>query len=361
MVKDDPMLVQLNTFLDEKKINDGWTYDIIQASDKTDWIATSTGGLLRGNSEQFQQYTTDHGLSSNRIQGITEDHNGLLWFATFRGISSFDGSKFRNYGGENGIPKHRFEDAFCDSKGTVWFSSWGSGVLGFDGATWTTLDTSDGLADNRVYSIEESPEGRLHLSTSSGLTFYQPTTVRPKVWIQSVRTDKGSVQIDALPEIATGTRVSLQFNSIDFQTNPEKRQYRTRIHGPDETGDWSHPINSDAFEWLPTLPGSFLIEAQAISRDLQYSHPTQLALTVIVPWFRNAWIIGPAVCLFLGITGTAFGIAGATTKTGAHHEISSAKRIGSKRKCCRINKPRTRLSVRQKNQLKAPIVRRPFS
>ena len=304
---DDPMLTQLNTFLTENKINDGWSYDIIQASDKTHWIATSGGGLLRGNTEKFLQYTTDDGLPSNRIQGITEDQNGQIWFATFRGITSFDGSQFRNYGGENGIPKHRFEDAFCDSKGTVWFSSWGSGVLGFDGATWTTLDTSDGLADNRVYSIEESADGRLHFSTSSGLTFYQPTTVRPKVWIQSVRTDKGSVQLDALPEIATGTRVSLQFNSIDFQTNPEKRQYRTRIHGPGERGEWNHPVKSDAFEWLPTLPGHFLIEAQAIDRDLQYSHPTQLALTVIIPWFRNAWIIGPAACLFLGITGTAFG------------------------------------------------------
>ena len=307
LVSNDPMLAQLKTFLNENKIKEGSVYDIIQASDKTHWIATYKDGLLRGSKEHFRQYTIDDGLPSNRIQGIVEDQKGLIWFATFRGITSFDGSQFRNYGGENGIPKHRFEDAFCDSKGTVWFSSWGSGVVGFDGATWTSLDTSDGLADNRVYNTEESADGRLHFSTTSGLTFYQPTTVRPKVLIQSVRTDKGSVRLDALPEIATGTRVSLQFNSIDFQTNPEKRQYRTRIHGPGETGEWSHPVKSDAFEWLPPLSGSFLIEAQAISRDLQYSHPTQLALTVIVPWFRNAWIIGPAACLFLGITGTAFG------------------------------------------------------
>lgn len=307
VIKDDPMVTQLNSFIDENSIDTGWIYNIMRAGDATFWIATSKAGLLRGTSDQIQHYTTNDGLPHNRIQGIAEGKDGRLWFATYRGITSFDGETFQNYGGKNSIPKHRIENAFCDSKGTLWFSSWGSGVLAYDGAAWTSLDTSDGLADNRVYSIQENPDGRLHFCTSGGLTFYQPSTVRPKVWVQSVRTDKGSVQINSLPEISTGTRVSVQFNSIDFQTDPEKRQYRTRIHGPGESGLWSLPVKSDAFEWLPEFPGSFLIETQSINRDLQYSHPAQMALTVFVPWFRNAWIIGPAACLFLGITGTAFG------------------------------------------------------
>ena len=304
--KNDPTIQQLSTFLAENQLEVGWFYDVFKDQEGTLWIGTREGGIIRGKADSFRQFTTIDGLPSNRVHAIAQDESGRHWFATYRGIISYDGDRFQRYTNANNTPQHKFEDAFRDSQGIIWFASWGHGVIGFNGEAWTSLDHRDGLGDNRVFSVNEDRNGLLYFNTSNGLTTYRRSDIRPKVWVQSIQTDQGEVQSDELPDILTGTRVSVQFNSIDFQTRPEKRQYRTRIHGPRETTEWSTPRASDIFEWIPTTPGDYMIEAQAINRDLRYSLATQLPFRVIQPWFRNAWIISPIALLFLGITGTAF-------------------------------------------------------
>ncbi len=306
VIRDDPTLTQAHNFISENGIKPGWIYDLQQTADGNLWVASSLGGLLRYSSQDTLQFTTADGLPSNRIQGITEDQHDKLWLATYRGVASFDGSQFHTYTNAFNTPQHRFEDVLCDSNNILWFSSWGRGVVGFDGEIWTSLDESDGLGDNRVFSIHEDQSGLLYLNTSNGLTTYRRSDVRPTVRVKSIQTDQGAVDLSLIPSVATGTRITIQLSSIDFQTRPEKRQYRIRFHGPDSTTDWSPPQTDDLFEWIPSRSGEYLIEVQAINRDLRYSEPTQVAFTVYHPWYQNAWVIGPAGFLFLGITGTAF-------------------------------------------------------
>ena len=256
--KKHPIIQQLTTFLSENQLKVSWFYDVFQDQEDTLWIATREGGVLYGNAEGFQQLTTRDGLPSNRVQSISQDELGRIWFGTYRGIVSYDGDRFQTHQNANNTPQHRFEDAYRDSRGTIWFASWGHGVIGYNGEAWTSLDERDGLGDNRVFSVNEDSQGTLYFNTSKGITAYQRSDVRPKVWVQSIQTDRGEVRSDELPDILTGTRVSVQFSSIDFQTRPEKRQYRTRIHGPTETTEWSHPRVSDPVSYthltLPTTP-----------------------------------------------------------------------------------------------------------
>lgn len=299
----------LDRFLADQQLNPGWILDALTAEDGSVWLATADAGLLRFNDEGAQQYGTDDNLPADRIQGITQDHSGRLWFATYRGIASFDGTRFVAYRERDHFPTHRIEHAFCDSQGTVWFASWGSGVLAFDGETWTRIDTGDGLADNRVFTIEEDRPGLLHFGTANGLTSYRPAKRRPIVSLRSVQTDAGTGSITDLPEIPVHTRVSLQFDSIDFNTHPDKRQYRIRILSPDGDQPWSPAEESDTFEWIPQTPGLFNIQAQAIDRDLNYSNPIQLSFSVFLPWYQNPWAIRPAALLVLGLTVSACGFS----------------------------------------------------
>ncbi len=297
---------RFSEYLNQQDINPGWIYDIIEGEGNSLWLATSLAGVFKLDENKIQHFTTSEGLPSDRIQGLTRDREGQIWLATFRGISRYDGKTFQNVKVAAGFPDHRFEDALCDTKGTVWFASWGSGVFGFDGKTWTQIDETDGLADNRVFTIEEDQPGLLHFSTANGLTSYQPGTNLPTVSLLSIQTDKGEVPIDQLPVIMTNSRVSLKFGSIDFSTEPEKRQYRFRVHSLDSESPWGSPQQSDTFEWIPSKPGTTIIEAQTIDRDLNYSPPIKLEFTVIHPWYRDAWIMGPVIGIFFGITGTAF-------------------------------------------------------
>ena len=306
LTQNPPFQIIFTDFLQQHDIQPGWIYDIIEGDDHSLWLATSLAGIFRISENDVQQFTIEHGLPSNRIQGLTRDHQGGLWLATFRGLAQFNGESFNHIEVTPNFPDHRFEDAFCDSNGTVWFASWGSGVFGYDGQTWTQLDQEDGLADNRVFSIEEDRPGLLHFSTANGLTSYQPKRKRPTVSLHSIQTDKGEAPTNKLPVILRDTRVSLKFNSIDFNTAPNKRQYRIRIMTPDHQTPWGLPQKSDTFEWIPLQPGKVVIEAQSIDRDLNYSDPIQLNLSVVLPWYRNGWIIGPFLFVFLGISGSAF-------------------------------------------------------
>ena len=50
----------------------------------------------------FTQYTSKDGLAQKTIQGIMQDHKGIMWFATWDGLYKFDGYTFKNYKAQPG-------------------------------------------------------------------------------------------------------------------------------------------------------------------------------------------------------------------------------------------------------------------
>ncbi|XOV72906.1 MAG: two-component regulator propeller domain-containing protein [Verrucomicrobiota bacterium] len=283
------------------------TYDVLQDTEHSLWIATLNSGFVRVDGDQITRFTIKDGLPSDNIMRMAQDRHGRIWFATLNGMAVYDNGQIRSFvGGADRFPVHRFEDVICDSNGTVWFASWGSGVFGFDGDAWTRLDESDGIANNRVFAINEDHEGRLHICTASGLSTYRRSASKPSVILRSLQTDRGEAVDGKLPDIQTASRVTLKFGSVDFKTHPDKRQYRIRISEPGQDSDWGNPQHLDTFEWIPEHPGPVTIEAQAIDRDLNYSDPLSLTMNVFVPWYRNVWVIGPFLAGFLIVSGSAF-------------------------------------------------------
>jgi signal transduction histidine kinase/CheY-like chemotaxis protein len=186
--------------------------------------------------------------------------------------------------------------------GITWFGTFGGGAAAYDGIAWTSLDTRDGLASNVVQDIHPDADGSLWFATEQGITRYRRSTNPPQVHIVSVTTDQTYLDLDAIPALTIGTRVTIEYNSIDFKTVSEKRQYRCRIY---ETGDmrretsdsrlesqisslrsqvsntYNPPTKDITFDWVPEKPGTYVFEVQAIDRDLNYSEPASLALNVV--------------------------------------------------------------------------------
>ncbi|MBR9860495.1 hypothetical protein GYB22_07040 [bacterium] len=48
-------------------------------------------------------YTIKHGLPSNEVYRVVQDHEGFMWFATDRGIARFDFKEFKYYGVADGL------------------------------------------------------------------------------------------------------------------------------------------------------------------------------------------------------------------------------------------------------------------
>src|SRR5437762_5582146 len=74
----------------------------------------------------FQTYTVRDGLVANPVHRIFQDSKGFIWICTWEGLSKYDGHKFTNF----------------------------------------TL--ANGLSDNAVNDVYESPDGKLYVALNNG-------------------------------------------------------------------------------------------------------------------------------------------------------------------------------------------------
>ncbi|RKU20608.1 hypothetical protein C6503_05595 [Candidatus Poribacteria bacterium] len=261
------------------------------------WFGTIARGISRYDGEKFVNFTTDEGLASNSIWAIHEDKAGHLWFGTTGGdgASRYDGEKFVNFTTADGLVQNDAISIYQDREGFLWFGTLSGGVSRYDGTSWVSLDTRDGLISDQVSKIYQDSDGRLWFATLEGVTQYNPNRVSPSVRIVSVQNHKTSAQagsLETIKDITTDTRVTIKYSSIDFKTLKEKRQYRVRIKEIDS--DWRESTRSDTFNISFDKPGTYTFEVVAIDRDLNYSAPASLTLTVVLPWYQNGWILYPS-------------------------------------------------------------------
>jgi len=268
-------------------------YSIYQDREGSLWFGTDGGGIYRYDGNQFVNFTTTDGLASNSVWAIYQDRDGFFWFGTTRGgVSRYDGEKFVNFTTDNGLAQNDVFSIYQDREGSLWFGTQGGGVSRYDGTSWVSLDTRDGLINNQVSGIIQDSDGRFWFATLEGVTQYNPNRISPRVRIVSVQSHKTSTQMgspETITDITTDVLVTIKYSSIDFKTAKGKRQYQVRIKEIDS--DWREPTRSDTFNISFDKPGTYTFEVISIDRDLNYSDPASLTLTVVLPWYQSGWIL----------------------------------------------------------------------
>jgi ligand-binding sensor domain-containing protein/AAA+ ATPase superfamily predicted ATPase len=140
------------------------------AFDKTGsaWFATDQGGL-RWTGESLTQFNEGSGLASNNVQWVSAIAGGsAIVFATTRGASVFREGSLRSI---DALAGYDVRHVFQDGDGILWFAT-GRGVVSVDQNGGTDLiDTSRGLADNDVRWIIRFHE-KLVIATHAGIQSY---------------------------------------------------------------------------------------------------------------------------------------------------------------------------------------------
>lgn len=83
-------------------------------------------------------------------------------------MSRYDGQTFKTFTTEDGLADNGARSSFVDREGNLWFGTYGSGVTRYNGQTFTTFTTKDGLADNFLNSIHQDQNGHLWFGTEFG-------------------------------------------------------------------------------------------------------------------------------------------------------------------------------------------------
>ena len=97
---------------------------------------------------QFDQITTEHGLSNNRVNAILKDSKGFMWFGTADGLNRFDGNEFKIYkynpDDSTSISGNNVISLCEDRKGNIWVGTFGDGLNRFDRSTGKFTRQDDG-------------------------------------------------------------------------------------------------------------------------------------------------------------------------------------------------------------------------
>ena len=84
------------------------------------WLLFASRFVLSAQTPAYLHYVVSDGLPSNMVYCGTQDHEGLLWFGTDKGLASFDGTRFRTFGIKDGLPDPEVLNVWEDSRERLW-------------------------------------------------------------------------------------------------------------------------------------------------------------------------------------------------------------------------------------------------
>ncbi|HOY38704.1 MAG TPA: two-component regulator propeller domain-containing protein [Bacteroidales bacterium] len=109
-------------------------------------------------------------LISNNTRCISQDSDGNIWVGTTAGITRYDGFSWTSFTTEDGLGNNLIYDIYCSSDGDVWAATAG-GISVYDGSNWTIYNLGSGLPSNTVWCISGDAAGNIWGGTSNAGAF----------------------------------------------------------------------------------------------------------------------------------------------------------------------------------------------
>ena len=244
------------------------------------WLGSSEGGLIRvddfaSDQPRFRTFTTAQGLSSNAVEAVTVDRDGLVYAATSRGIDQFNPATghVRNLSVEKDLPIGSVIQAYRDRQGALWFS------------------------------------------TNSGIAKYTPEpysrSTPPSIYVTTLRVAGHERHISALGETdvvlddlgPSANQLQIQFVAIGSGPSSTLR-YQYRLEGADQ--NWSPLTGQRSVTYASFAPGTYRFLVRAMTTDGVASvTPATVSFTVLPPFWRTWWFVS---MLILAAAGTAYAV-----------------------------------------------------
>lgn len=181
-------------FLPENLHNEKSINCIFEDKEGDIWIGTKGAGIIKYHPSEdelngtisekesgtFTLIQKKDGLSSDIINAIKQDKNGLIWVATENGITQITANKDNyTFSVFNGLPGNSLTSLLCDSQGNVWIGSSNNGIFRLNEGkvkNFKTYSINDGLASNNIKTLFEDFKGNIYIGTyGGGVSKYLPS------------------------------------------------------------------------------------------------------------------------------------------------------------------------------------------
>lgn len=316
------------------------------------WIGTFGKGLSlvypRNDGYGVKTFFADS-VGLNEVRCMVIDKHGVLWCGTSGGLIRIpvdefvkDASRYKTY-----VRDYEIRDVIVDRQGRLWLSASGDGLVQVepgDGETepkFHVFNTSNGLVNNLVQSVVDTPDGNLWISTQQGVTAWNARKKSFENYMFSrnpmgnvynensaVCLDDGRVvlggnygltiiQPSRLSHVSGLTDVvftsypysdeitltyeqrspNIHFSTLDY-SDVRNVKYTYRLEGFDQA--WSQPSSTPwaAYQKLPA--GKYLLHVKACTSDGTWGKESTLVIRIKPPFYLTSWAIMIYVLLVLG-------------------------------------------------------------
>lgn len=291
-------------------------------------------------------------LEGQMIYDICEDYTGKVWFSCHGfGLYSLDRHTgawklYRNDPEDpSSICSDRIIDIYADSAGQLWLCSEGNGICRYDYGTDTfsvpkVNSPSGKLPNNVIFGVLDDKEGRLWMSSNSGIIRLDPRTGNYRLYTHedglqsnqfnfksSFKTEDGKMWFGGVngfnafypqdipdnsvcPKVTAsvhyngkteeGSAVTIPSGTSNFTINfdclsyvsPEKTVFEYRF---DKDRTWTRTARSSV-SFADLKPGKYTFLLRAVNSD-SYTSETDcaIALDIREPWYRSI----AAICVYV--------------------------------------------------------------
>lgn len=317
------------------------------------WIGTFGKGLSlvypRKDGYGVKTFFADS-VGLNEVRCMVIDKHGVLWCGTSGGLIRIpvdefvkDASRYKTY-----VRDYEIRDVIVDRQGRLWLSASGDGLVQVepgDGETepkFHVFNTSNGLVNNLVQSVVDTPDGNLWISTQQGVTAWNARKKSFENYMFSrnpmgnvynensaVCLDDGRVvlggnygltiiQPSRLSHVSGLTDVvftsypysdeitltyeqrspNIHFSTLDY-SDVRNVKYTYHLEGFDQS--WSQPSSTPwaAYQKLPA--GKYLLHVKACTSDGTWGKVSTLVIRIKPPFYLTSWAIMIYVLLVLGV------------------------------------------------------------
>jgi signal transduction histidine kinase/streptogramin lyase len=137
------------------------------------WVGTYGMGIFRIHGSIADHFGRTEGLSSDTVQALFEDREGILWAATPDGIDKFRDPPVASFSTLEGLGNGLPNGVLASRDGTVWIANVGSLDHIEKNGTVSSIRTRDGLPGSRVASMLEDRAGNLWVGVDDGLYMFK--------------------------------------------------------------------------------------------------------------------------------------------------------------------------------------------
>ncbi len=129
----------------------------------------AASGQLENIGYSTKIYDASNGLPTSDANYILGASDGSIWIGGYSGIIKYDGTTFTRLDTSGGLANGRA--LFEDSKHRIWVGTNDTGVCVIDGYNITHLTYKDGLPSSSIRDFAEDNEGNVYIGTTSGICY----------------------------------------------------------------------------------------------------------------------------------------------------------------------------------------------